>query len=254
MIATVISGVFAAILAFIFNLHDLVEMMSIGTLLAYTIVALCVLILRYQPENIGLVRQNHSESNVGAATDNKEIENEDSPLLGEGQARVYADGKETSRENWLMLGKGQPRQASQRTASLALAAIVTSCCGFAGLSAMIIWCSQDLSQAKEWAITVVILIALVLKSSIMLLVILPQNKTPLSFKVPCVPILPLVSVFINVFLILKLSYLTWIRFAAWMSIGKFKYQSILITFTTDYHSLLPLLSLYECHKKVWCVH
>ena len=231
MIATVISGVFSAILALIFNLHDLVEMMSIGTLLAYTIVALCVLILRYQPETIGLVRQNNSESNVGTATDSKEIENEDSPLLGEGQARVntYADGKETSRENWLMLGKGQPRQASQRTASLALAAIVTSCCGFAGLSAMIIWCSQDLSQAKEWAITVVILIALVLKSSIMLLVILPQNKTPLSFKVPFVPILPLVSVFINVFLILKLSYLTWIRFAAWMSIGEFEYRSILVT-------------------------
>ena len=226
MIATVISGVFSAILAFIFNLHDLVEMLSIGTLLAYTIVALCVLILRYQPETISLVRQNNSESNVGTETDSKEIENEDSPLLAEGQARVntYADSKETSKENWLLLGKGQARQASQRTASLALAAIVTSCSGFAGLSAMVIWGSQDLLQAKEWAITVVILIGLVLKGSIMLLVFLPQNNTPLSFKVPCVPILPLVSVFINVFLILKLSYLTWIRFAVWMFIGEFKYR------------------------------
>ena len=49
VVAAAATGFFSAVLALLFNLNELINMMSIGTLLAYAMVSACNLVLRYRP-------------------------------------------------------------------------------------------------------------------------------------------------------------------------------------------------------------
>lgn len=47
----------------------------------------------------------------------------------------------------------------------------------------------------------------------------PRNSKPVSFQVPLVPFVPLFSILINIYLMMNLSSITWIRFAVWLTFG-----------------------------------
>lgn len=169
-----------------------------STLIAYTTVAVCVMVLRYRPETVGFVNQDdHSEEGTVGQT-NHDTPIEDSPLLGVRQAQ----------------------QPSEKTTFLAIVAIVVSSLTFVVLGVLLVWGPHHLAMAKWWAILILILGSLLLVCCALLLLWLPQNKTPLRFTVPFVPVLPLFTVFINLFLILNLPYMTWIRFSVWMITGE----------------------------------
>uniref|UniRef100_A0AAR2KI24 Cationic amino acid transporter C-terminal domain-containing protein n=1 Tax=Pygocentrus nattereri TaxID=42514 RepID=A0AAR2KI24_PYGNA len=166
VLATIVSGVVAALMAFLFDLDALVDLMSIGTLLAYTLVAVCVLILRaFKPLNM-----------------NKCI-----GLLG---------------------------------ASFFLCLFLTLAGVLFTLLCIVLalWGDNVVEGQPVW---VTVVVSLVVLSSICVLVIWrqPQSNEAITFKVPLLPVLPLVSIFVNIYLMMQLDGRTWIRFTVWMVIG-----------------------------------
>nr|XP_055064524.1 high affinity cationic amino acid transporter 1 isoform X2 [Misgurnus anguillicaudatus] len=202
IVSTLSAGVMSAIMAFLFDLKDLVDLMSIGTLLAYTLVAACVLVLRYQPE--------HFSQTYHIANTQEELEMTESistPSLG------ILPGLEErfSFKTLLFPDITEPSNLSGFAVNI--------CASLLGVLILTFSMLAVLGGTAVWnIITLSVLFGLCL---ILTFIIWrqPQSKTKLSFKVPLLPFIPVVSMFVNVYLMMQLDRGTWIRFAIWMSIG-----------------------------------
>ncbi|XP_032878738.1 high affinity cationic amino acid transporter 1 isoform X1 [Amblyraja radiata] len=209
LIATVVSGVVAAIMALLFDLKDLVDLMSIGTLLAYSLVAACVLVLRYQPDQFS--NATYQMANTSDDTDLTE-----SASTSDSQAEVLQGNYGLSLNAVLFPENIHPTQQS--------GSLVSTCVGFNGLFILIlclfaVYAKDPLLEGKPWSICLLLVIMLLCTFFTVIIARQPENKTKLSFKVPLLPYLPVVSIVVNVYLMMQLDRGTWIRFAIWMVIG-----------------------------------
>lgn len=199
VLGTAISGIFAGVMAMIFDLAELVEMMSIGTLLAYTLVSVSVLVLRYE-----------TDANLPGG--------EDIPTLN-GVHRLVKDYESLSTftlSKLLVPGTTEPTALTSRITKLAMgimAVFVT------GASIVLIKGLDDLETSAPWAVVLVCVMGLGVVSCSVVIARQPQNPAKLPFKVPLVPWVPILSAAVNIYLMLKLSDLTWVRFGIWMFIG-----------------------------------
>uniref|UniRef100_A0A3Q3DPT2 Zgc:175280 n=1 Tax=Hippocampus comes TaxID=109280 RepID=A0A3Q3DPT2_HIPCM len=165
VIATLASGVIAAIMALLFDLKALVDMMSIGTLFAYTLVAICILILRYQVD-------------------------------------VDADNKEPFTVSGLFFPRSQCTARTSKSVSV-LTVCISKCSFFS-----VIFFPHLYS-----------VLAAILSLTILIIWRQPQSTTRAAFMVPFVPLLPILSILINIYLMVQLGSDTWIRYVVWMAIG-----------------------------------
>ncbi|XP_037604622.1 cationic amino acid transporter 2 family protein [Sebastes umbrosus] len=183
VIATLASGVVAAIMALLFDLKALVDMMSIGTLFAYTLVAICILILRYQPDL--------SEESSFSKPE---------PFTVPGV--LFPPSQVTSRTS---------KNVSLLTVFIIFLAIF--------LSLVISGAVNSLHALQWWSLLCVSIIVLMLVLTTLIIMRQPQNTTKAAFMVPFVPLLPIFSTFVNVYLMVQLGSDTWIRYAVWMAVG-----------------------------------
>ncbi|XP_023257962.1 cationic amino acid transporter 2-like isoform X1 [Seriola lalandi dorsalis] len=182
-VATISSGVVAAIMALLFDLEALVEMMSIGTLFAYTLVAICILILRYQPSP---------------------SEESDLQII------------ESNTKFGFLKPPSTPNSSTSQTVTILT---VTSVACVVGLCITLTQAIDALSRVEAWSVALVCILVCILLLLLFLIWRHPQNPTKASFMVPLLPALPLVSTLINVYLMVQLGADTWLRYAIWMLVG-----------------------------------
>uniref|UniRef100_A0A3B4AUL1 Cationic amino acid transporter C-terminal domain-containing protein n=1 Tax=Periophthalmus magnuspinnatus TaxID=409849 RepID=A0A3B4AUL1_9GOBI len=199
--ATVASGVVAAVMAFLFDLKDLVDLMSIGTLLAYTLVAACVLVLRYQPEQPSLAYEM-------ASTQEDEADGAES-VMESTTNMLPSDG--LTLKNLLSPPNHEPSRQS--------GSVVNICTSLLGVLVCIFGIVAVQGGVAHWSLALLCTIFIICFIITFIVWRQPQSKAKVSFKVPLLPIVPVASMFINVYLMMQLDKGTWIRFAIWMAIG-----------------------------------
>ncbi|NWS39682.1 CTR2 protein, partial [Probosciger aterrimus] len=211
VVATLVSGGVAALLALLFDLKALVDTMSIGTLLAYSLVAGCVLLLRAHPT-----------SDVGYGSDVVRDIQHPTLLLRyrpAPSAQHPPAGKVPAVQLWwdhLVHPPSHPTPRSSSAVAWALTAIAALVCAMSWVSTVGLQC---LCVGGAWCITALALPLLGILAAALLIWRQPQSRERASFMVPCLPFLPLLSITINSILMARLSEGAWLRYLLWMAIG-----------------------------------
>ncbi|XP_045637365.1 cationic amino acid transporter 3-like [Ursus americanus] len=189
IVSTVIFVTIAAIMVFFFGLTDLLDLRSVGTLISYSLVAFCVLIIRYQPERTGNEAQ---------------VQEENGP-----------EAEKLTLQGLFFPGSPTPTPLSGQVVyvcSSLLALLLTLLC-------LVLAHWPGLLSGDPGPITVVVLLLVLITGLTGVIWRQPQSSTPLPFKVPALPLLPLLSIFVNVYLMMQMTAGIWLRFGVWMLIG-----------------------------------
>ncbi|XP_030612677.1 probable cationic amino acid transporter [Archocentrus centrarchus] len=242
-VACVVSGSLAAVLALLVSLRDLIEMMSIGTLLAYTLVSVCVLLLRYQPDDQTDTHQFDSEhQDIDSlkhedAKDNQILTDNDESssyhagrMEGEGDDSDFHTGHASLLKRLLgghyytlRLRLGMPDASARPTP--ATGRIVTRCTLLLFFVSFLLWSTIIFGVEQGTGVGAVFsgLMATMMVGSLAKLLIMiiqqPESTRSLPYMAPCVPFVPAAAILVNSYLMLKLSPLTWARFTIWCLIG-----------------------------------
>ncbi|XP_003797695.1 cationic amino acid transporter 2 [Otolemur garnettii] len=205
--ATMTAGVISAVMAFLFDLKALVDMMSIGTLMAYSLVAACVLILRYQP-SLSYKQPKYSPEKKGLEECPSTASKSDSQVtMLEGQRSVLQT---------LVSPSLLPTQQSSSLVSFLVGLLASV---ILGLSILTTYGVGAIARLEAWSLALLVLLLVLCVVIVLTIWRQPQNQQKVAFMVPFLPFLPAFSILVNIYLMVQLSVDTWIRFSIWMALG-----------------------------------
>ncbi|NXE94997.1 CTR2 protein, partial [Menura novaehollandiae] len=223
LVATLSSGAVAAVMAFLFDLKALVDMMSIGTLLAYSLVATCVLILRYQP-TLTYEEPKYSPEKAALAAAERES------AVSESQINMIEENGFCLQA--LINPSSLPTEQTATTVNFLVGLLACLVCG---LSVLATYGIHFLANLELWSICLLAALVVSFIATILLIHRQPQNQQKVAFMVPLLPFLPSFSILVNIYLMVQLSGETWMRFSFWMVLGFLIYFTYGIRHSVEGH-------------------
>ncbi|XP_077247727.1 cationic amino acid transporter 2 [Tasmannia lanceolata] len=225
--STIVSGICAAILAACMDVSQLAGMVSVGTLLAFTIVAVSILILRYVPPDEVPLPPSLQESIDSVSLRYSTQENED------GSKDLVVSSKDDNQHSQdsvlyppLIVKEGaKDKIKEQERRRIAAFNISFVCVGVLLLTSAA--SAEFLPSLVRYPVCLVG--GLLLSCGLIVLSWIDQDDGRHSFGhtggfiCPFVPLLPISCILINVYLLINLGTGTWIRVSVWLLIGVFLY-------------------------------
>ncbi|KAI3994124.1 hypothetical protein MKX01_012381 [Papaver californicum] len=239
--STILTGVCAAMLAFFMDVSQLAGMVSVGTLLAFTIVAISILILRYVPPDTVPLSQSFLGSIGPIPSYSISQENDGGNQINHvATSSDYSNNslvKEEASVDYPLIVKqlNQEKASEQERRRIATWSITAVCVGVLSLTSGS--SASYLPIVARYSVCgtggILLLCGLIALSCI------DQDDARHTFGhtggfiCPFVPLLPVACILINVYLMINLGAGTWIRVSLWMVVGVFVY-----VFYGRKHSLL----------------
>ncbi|XP_071734801.1 cationic amino acid transporter 2, vacuolar [Rutidosis leptorrhynchoides] len=227
--STILTGVIAATLAFAMDVEQLAGMVSVGTLLAFTMVAISVLILRYvPPDEVPL------PSSLQAAIDSVSLRYSNIVSSEETDVEISTNDQTGGSGRKVDISAEYPLIAKvaaqaifneKKRRVIAGWSIMLTCVG----ALVLTYSASNLGIYSYIRVTLCGIGGLLLLFGLVVLTIIEQDDARHNFGhsggfiCPWVPLLPILSVLINTYLLLNLGADTWMRVSVWLLIGVFVY-------------------------------
>ncbi|KAB0340895.1 hypothetical protein FD755_024635 [Muntiacus reevesi] len=205
VMAIMYSGSLAAITALLFEFSDIVNLMAVASLLAYSMVSFSVLVLRYQPD------QNLSKNEKTEEETEMEPVLERSPL----DSVPEAGTSNILKSLWFPTSPIPTRKSGQIVYGCAFLVVLL----LTILSLILARWPTHVFSGDPVLTTVAVLLLLLITGVTVIIWRQPQSPSPLTFRVPALPVLPLVSLFLNLYLMMQMTSGTWTVFGIWNAIG-----------------------------------
>ncbi|CAN1765257.1 Cationic amino acid transporter 2, vacuolar [Linum perenne] len=243
--STIVIGILAAALAFFMDVSQLAGMVSVGTLLAFTAVAVSVLILRYVPPDVVPVPSSLYES-IDA-----------SPLLFGFDVEEVASlkcresdhgSKGLHHSEGTSLGPkqiGQDDGNHERRRKIAAWSITVICIGVLILT----YSASSEYPPRFLRFTSCIVGGGLLLCGLIILACIAQDNGRHSFghtggfTCPLVPFLPVACILVNTYLLVNLGGGTWLRVSVWLLIGMLIY----VFYGRNHSSLMDVVYVPTAH-------